>query len=431
MTYALHVPAIARKKAATDGAEPARTRPTMQEKSVSVIDMQRLLDTVSGVLDRQTVETEIGRILMPGPTYLGIWARDTAISTLGLNRLGKTELAGELLQRFWGYQITAQSDPSTFVFRNKTHAGWTDSDGFRPSKEQLDGEIGAFPTCVYIQTPDFRAGTREIYTTRADLDGVAWLVIALHDHWVRSGDDKLMHQFAAGTASAITYLRSRDEDGDHLLEQGPNQDWADILLRQGKVAYSQGVWLGCLAAAAEIFEATGDRARADFCRREWDEVRAAANRILMTRYGYYANFVASDRVSFRRALDTALLVAFGACDEEPARQVLEILGTLGGPFGHAVIEPGFAQEAIGPSKYPPGHYQNEGVWPWITSFLAVAWARIGDFDRAREVISSVFRDQPATIHEWVDNLTGEAHHPDFATAAGALAWAIAEAGCAS
>jgi len=403
----------------------------MQKETGSAIDMRRLRDTVSNVLERQTADTEIGRILMPGPSYLGIWARDTAISALGLNRLGKTELAGELLGRFWEYQITAQSDPDTFVFRNKTHAGWTDADSFRPSKEQLDGEIGAFPTCVYIRTPDFPAGTREVYTTRADLDGVAWLVIALHDHWMCSGDDTLVQRFAAGVASAITYLRSRDEDGDHLLEQGPNQDWADILLRQGKVAYSQAVWLGCLAGAAKIFEATGDRARADFCRREWDEVRTAIDRILMTRYGYYANFVASDRISNRRSLDTALLVAFGACDGERARQVLEILGTLGGPFGHAVIEPGFSQEAIGPSKYPPGHYQNEGIWPWITSFLAVAWARIGDSGRAREVIESVYRNQPTTIYEWVDNLTGEAHHPDFATAAGALAWAIAEADPAS
>jgi len=431
MAYALHVSVITRRKAAFVGVPPLRTRSTMQEADPSAIDMKRLLATVSDVLDRQTADTEIGRILMPGPTYLGIWARDTAISTLGLNRLGKTELAGELLGRFWEYQITAQSDPNTFVFRNKTHAGWTDADSFRPSKEQLEGEIGAFPTCVYIQTPDFPAGTQEIYTTRADLDGVAWLVIALHDHLMCSGDDTLVQRFAAGVASAISYLGSRDEDGDHLLEQGPNQDWADILLRQGKVAYSQAVWLGCLAGAAEIFEATGDQERAAFCRREWDQVRAAANRILMTRYGYYANFVAPDRVSYRRSLDTALLVAFGACDGDRACQVLEMLGTLGGPFGHAVIEPGFSQEAIGPSKYPPGHYQNEGIWPWITSFLAVAWARIGDSTRAREVIASVFRNQPATIHEWVDNLTGEAHHPDFATAAGALAWAIAEADATS
>jgi hypothetical protein len=35
---------------------------------------------------------------------------------------------------------------------------------------------------------------------------------------------------------------------------------------------------------------------------------------------------------------------------------------------------------------------------------------------------------PVTIFEWVDNLTGERHHPDFATAAGALAWAILDGG---
>jgi glycogen debranching enzyme len=402
----------------------------MDEPATADLDMHRLLATLGSVLERQTVETRIGRILMPGPTYLGIWARDTGIVSLGLNRLGKPELAGELLHRYWSYQITPDSEPSTFIFRNKRIAEWTDDHAFQPTREQLVRESGAFPTSVYIHTPDFPAGTREIYSNRADLDSASWLIIALHDQYVHSGDQTLLRELAPGVTSAIAYLCSRDADGDHLLEQGPNEDWADILLRRGSVSYTQAVWFRCLEAAAEIFAALGDTAQAAFCCREQEEVRHAINRILMTPHGYYANYVASERTSLRRSLDTALLVAFGACGEELGRRVLHTLSTLHGPFGHSIIEPGYSPDAIGPSKYPPGQYQNEGIWPWISAYLALAWAKVGERGRAQEVITSLFRRQPETMHEWIDNLTGEAHHPDFATAAGALAWVITEAGLA-
>jgi glycogen debranching enzyme len=393
--------------------------------------MQHLLGTLGSVLEQQTVETRIGRILMPGPTYLGIWARDTGVVCLGLNRLGQADLSGELLQRYWSYQITPESDPGTFIFRNKRIADWTEDHAYVPSKGELLHESGAFPTSVYIRTPDFPAGTREIYSNRADPDSVCWLIIALHDQYRHSGDDRLLRACSSGVIHAIDYLCSRDIDGDYLLEQGPNQDWADILLRRGRVAYTQAVWFRCLEAAADIFTTLDDPPHAERYRRLHGDVREAINRVLFTPYGYYANYVASDRVSLRRSLDTALLVAFGVCDSDTGRQVLEMLETLDGPFGYSVIEPGYAPDVIGPSKYPPGQYQNEGIWPWISAYLALAWAKVGDGARARAVVRRLFPQQPDTMHEWIDNLSGEAHHPDFATAAGALAWVITEAGLAS
>jgi glycogen debranching enzyme len=403
----------------------------MDDEETVQLDMQRLLGTLAEVLDRQIAETKIGRILMPGPTYLGIWARDTGVVSLGLNRLGRADLAGELLERYWSYQITPDSDPSSFIFRNKRIADWAEDHAFRPTRAELLREIGAFPTSVYIHTPDFPAGTREIYTNRADLDSVAWLIIALQDQSIYSKSDALLRRLAPAVASAVDYLRSRDADGDHLLEQGPNEDWADILLRRGKVSYTQAVWFRCLEAAAEIFTMVGDEERAAACCQEQEDVRLAINRILLTSHGYYANYVSSDRVSLRRSLDSALLVAFGVCGEEQGRSVLQMLSTLDGPFGCSVIEPGYSPDVIGPSKYPPGQYQNEGIWPWISAYLALAWARVGERHRAYDVICSLFRFQPETTHEWIDNLTGEAHHPDFATAAGALAWVITEAGLGS
>jgi glycogen debranching enzyme len=231
---------------------------------------------------------------------------------------------------------------------------------------------------------------------------------------------------------ALEYLLGRDVDGDHLLEQGPNQDWADILLRHGKVSYTQAVWYRCLGCAAAIFEALGDDRTAQFCRERASAVRGAINEHLLTPHGFYANYRHINGFSLRRALDTSLLIAFGVePGEDVARSVLECLDKLEGPFGPAVMEPGYTPADIGPAKYPPSQYQNEGIWPWITSYLVLAWARVGNEGRARHIVSSLISANPGTIHEWIDNLTGEAHHPDFATAAGALAWALTEGALAT
>lgn len=375
-----------------------------------------------------TQDTEIGRILMPGPTYLGMWARDTGVATLGLNRLGMTDLSGELLRRYWSVQITDNSDLTQFVFRNKGRASWTVADSFTPTETQLRAESGAFPTCVYIRTPEFPPGTREVYTDRADPDGTLWLIIALADYARHGGDRTTLHALSSQVVQAVRYLASRDVDHDHLLEQGPNEDWADTLLRRGKVSYTQALWYRCLRSAEYIFAETGQDDCRSWCARERPLVRAAINRALITRHGFYANFADGDYTSLHRSLDTALLVAFGVPPKEQARPLLSRLDGLEGPFGPAVVEPGVAVADMGPSKYPPGQYQNEGIWPWIASYHALAWACLGNRKRAREIILKVLPPALDTVHEWIDNLSGEHHHPNFATGAGALAWAITEGG---
>jgi glycogen debranching enzyme len=229
---------------------------------------------------------------------------------------------------------------------------------------------------------------------------------------------------------ALAYLLSRDVDGDHLLEQGANQDWADVLLRRGKVTYTQAVWFACLEAAESMFMTLGDEAASTFWRNERALVRQAIMDRLRSADGYYVNYRDEEDVSLRRSLDTALLVAFGVVEGEAADAALRALSSLSGPFGPAVIEPGYAAADIGPSKYPPGQYHNEGIWPWIASYLALAWAKAGRFDEARQIVSAVLAPNPDTVHEWIDNVTGEPHHPDFATGAGALAWALTEGGLA-
>jgi glycogen debranching enzyme len=166
------------------------------------------------------------------------------------------------------------------------------------------------------------------------------------------------------------------------------------------------------------------------CRDEQQAVRSAINRYLLSPHRFYVNYLDDGYASLRRSLDTSLLIAFGVCEPDREGELLEVLTGLEGPFGPSVIQPGYAPADIGPAKHPPGRYHNEGAWPWISAYLALALARSGRMDRATEIVSRMLDPHMRTIHEWIDTLTGQRHHPDFATGAGALAWAITEGGLA-
>ncbi len=397
-------------------------------KRNEAIDMSRLLETLVAVMDRQTVDSAIGRIIMPAPNYLGMWARDTGIIALGLNRLGKRDLARELLVRYWGFQITPHCKPSQFIFRNKGRARWTEDMAFTPSREQLLKEVGGFPTSVYIDNPMFPAGTREVYTTRCDLDSACWLIVALDDYLWHSKDVETVCRLSTAIHLAVDYLRSRDVDGDGLLEQGPNEDWADTLLRHGTVTYTQALWCRALEAAARLLGSCGDAEKSQQCCVEKDRATSALRSRLRTGDGSYVDYRSNGFASTRLSLDSSLLVGFHLVDD--AVQLLGNLESLKGRHGISVICPGFATDEIGPGTYRLGQYQNTGIWPWITAYYALGWAKAGHRDRARRLVCGLFHGQPDTVYEWFDSETGQENHPDFATAAGALAWAITEGGLA-
>jgi glycogen debranching enzyme len=127
----------------------------------------------------------------------------------------------------------------------------------------------------------------------------------------------------------------------------------------------------------------------------------------------------------RLSLDTALAVAFDLVPPAVGFRVLKGLDALSSPFGHRIVWPPYGQTA--PADYPVGQYHNAGSWPWLTGWLALAWAELGEPALACDLVSSAVSWDEATVHEWIDTKTGQRHHPSFVTGAAALAWAYGTA----
>ena len=140
---------------------------------------------------------------------------------------------------------------------------------------------------------------------------------------------------------------------------------------------------------AEISRELGETADAEKYERQSQTVVDAINRMLwMPEKGYYAmyrygrdNLILNPRAE---TLGESLAILYGIADEERARTITASNPTT--PFGSAIF---FPQIADIPS------YHNNALWPWVSSYWAMANAKAGNEQGTLEAIGAIFR--PAAL----------------------------------
>lgn len=369
----------------------------------------RALDTIE-----RNVRTFRGEtIVQPSPTYEGLWARDTMIIVLGLIDAGRIDLAGDLLHTWATYQVRENDDPGEYVLLNKHRLNWTEAEISTPDTTWLRENRGGLPTSVYVGRETFPDGTREIYSCHPDPDSTAWWLIACARYAASRGRPAI-EALRPHLQAALDNLVRRDSDGDLLVEQCPNEDWADHWRRHGKVTYTQAVWYGAVQAGASLGLSGPDPGA----------VRAAIRGTLLRR-SRPLDWQCPRTRSTRVAQDFSLLILHGILEAEESRALLDRLDCLSAPHGHRVISPGFRATRMGPYHFKRGEYQNGGIWTWLSGWEAQARAVTGDLEGAQRLIAGCFCPGCRRIYEWIEPRQGARHNPDFATGAGSILSAVA------
>ncbi len=375
---------------------------------------QRALDTIQ----RDVRQYQSHVVVQPSPTYEGFWARDTMIIALGLIDAGWTGLAAELLRTWASYGISPEDDPDIYLLLNKHRLDWTEAEIGPADTDWLHQNRGGLPTSVYLGRDGYPDGTCEIYSCHPDPDSTAWWLVACGRYMKVTGDSTFSRELQPALQAAMDYLVSRDSDGDLLVEQCPNEDWADHMRRHGKVTYTQAVWYGAVQAA-ESLGLEAPRA---------SDVRDAIRAALWRRDGRALDWRCPRARSDRVTQDSSLLVLMEVLDEGEAHNLLRRLDALGCSHGHRIVAPAFRGSRMGPYHFKAGEYQNAAIWTWLTGWEAQARAKVGDRETALRLIDSCFCPTCKRIYEWIDPRTGDRYNPDFATGAGSLLSAIAAVG---
>lgn len=276
----------------------------------------------------------------------------------------------------------------------------------------LRGKLPASNASSYMTDSGFSAHWLDDYTF--------WLILALHHHWMHTGDTALVNELYPNLTAVMEWA-NRKMNGQGLinLDQG---DWYWSFLRTGGVTAFNALYVQTLRCSARMASATGHSADATTWNARADSVQAAINAQLYdsARHLYYDS--QSDHTHCPLDANTLTLL-YGVADASKTPFMLDqIAALMWGPYGTL-------------SSAPPydtwGH--NQQVWPWYVQYEAEARFRANDDLRAFEAIRRpwslmVDGDPGKTTWEFITGTGGVdsgLRNTDHAFSAGA-AWLMSE-----
>ncbi len=200
--------------------------------------------------------------------------------------------------------------------------------------------------------------------------------------------------------------QSLDLFGAHGLPLMGTGDWNDGMNRVGEGGRGESVWLGwflyaTLQAFAPLARARGDAERAERWLRRAEALREALESTAWDgewyRRGYFDDgtplgSASSDECSID-AIAQSWSVLSGAADATRAERAMAALDArlirredklallFTPPFDHTALDPGYIK------GYPPGIRENGGQYTHAALWSVLAFARMGDGDRAAELFA--------------------------------------------
>jgi len=320
----------------------------------------------------------------PSGGYSGTWCRDASFILEAWIELGLIDEAARVAEHIWSNRISNGNEGSILVGRGSPE------EEFRARvarKEELEEIKGALPTSIH-------RGYREIYAAKPDIDSNALMIRATCRACVASKNRTFSEKMYPTLQSAVEYLRSRDVDGDGLLEQGPNEDWMDTVMREGKVVYSQGTWLGALNSLASLLDFLGRTSESDKIKEEAVSVERNVDNTLWNDLCY------ADNASVGRInQDVVFYINERSGKQDP--KALRSLGTIRERLwmcssGPKVSSPAYRK--TGPLKLKEIEYHNQAFWPWISAVEVKSRIASGDTSNAAVLLENCIESAP---YEWI------------------------------
>ena len=320
----------------------------------------------------------------PGATYTGTWPRDAAFILDSWLILGEYERGLQECKRIWNNRIV----PSSIIVTGRS------SNTFVPSrvadrrfKEEYKNLL---PTTILSKCG-------EVYGERPDIDSTALMVRTTCEYLKALGSEKILKEMLPILESSMMTLQKFDEDGDLILEQGPNEDWMDTAYRTGKILYSNLCWLSALKALSELND------KKEYWYELYNYTLKSVIKVFRLDSDSPIGVVGSRIFRYHLWQDMIMLYEHKRISGEFIRKLANRLNSKLGP---RVVYPRLPYSNWRSRKW--GHYHNGGFWPWFSSVYALALWKHGYTEEAWKVMEKVIR---FCLYEWVEPTKGDAKGP--------------------
>jgi glycogen debranching enzyme len=373
-------------------------RHARNSRNVSANLQEQFLDSTAHMLD--------GSKLNPAGYYTGVWCRDASYMLNELLEMNDVQSVAKQLEWIWRHQITGSI--------KVVHGRGSPLRKYRLQRVPDDLRVrfkGALPTSI-------QHGYCEIYGESPDVDSTALMVSSTCKFLIARGANSV-DTFEPRIREALAFLESKDIDGDGLLEQGPNEDWMDSMLRSGKIVYSQALWALALIDWSELLHKLGNSKEAEESLLKAERVKEQVNTKLWNDgLSCFCDDLdnsaqmADDPSTPRVTQDSAFFLLLETPKSQRALQALdrmksELWNNKVGPY---CIHP--PAKTTGPFVLSPYKYQNGAFWPWITAVEILARLRHGQIEESNLLMERAILF--ASI-EWVNPNTLSAGSYPFRT----------------
>ncbi|MEM0360109.1 MAG: amylo-alpha-1,6-glucosidase [Candidatus Diapherotrites archaeon] len=293
--------------------------------------------------DLRECYTESG-ILAGRGHFQQYWARDSFFASLGANAIGDFKQSKNNLQLFLDLQDKKGLLPAIISLKLKPK--------YKP--------FAFFPPPV---------------------DSNALFVIALADYARKSDDKVFIESNFKKVSLSMEWLCKMDRDKDGLIEEGFFSNWADTILKHGKVLYSNCCYYYALKEFAFLADWLGVKMISTEYEKRAETTRLALNIKFWENY-YYTDWIGLTKHNYFSSDGNVLAVAWGIATSDRALKIEEFIEKHGlnqvpmktnyPPYPFWKVVPSLL---ILPTK--AYYYHNGFSWPWIGCMNAIALNKIG------------------------------------------------------
>lgn len=374
----------------------------------------------------QTTGTAIDqKKISPAGYYTGVWCRDASYILTELAHMDKKAFVASWLEWIWKHQLNPGI--KTVYGRGSPekgfHLGIAD-------ETYLNSFAGSLPSSIQYNYD-------EVYGKSPDIDSTALMISAACKFLLLENlPQGLTEELLPRLRSAVASLEKRDVDGDSLLEQGPNEDWMDNMLRTGKVVYSQATWAFALKDWQALLERVKVSNEADEVQQKYQNlVKQIDAKLWHDKNSSYVD--EQDEVNryeqrrgdepqpaanaIRLTQDVSLLLLLDGLDRGRVVSTLDMIKKhLWRELGVACAIP---SAVTGPHKLGHYQYQNGGFWPWTTSMEILARLKAGQLSDSKLLLQKAVLYSP---FEWINPYTRRSGSYPFKTGIASVRMAVRE-----
>jgi len=266
----------------------------------------------------------------------------------------------------------------------------------------LQGKNGALPNQISLKLkPRYKLLIGSV------IDSSALFVASLSDYLKKTRDIEFAEANFSAAKKAMQFLHSKDRDSDSLIEEHVFANWAESVLKFGKVLYTNCCYYKALLEFANICGSLEKKELAETYRALAAKTKDKINAVFWEG-NYYIDWVDFRRHDYFAADGNLLAIDWGIAGEVQSQMVLNKIKQ------HQLNKvPLKANYPLYPLwRMPPlllplmeYHYHNGSSWPWLGCLNAISLHKSGRESEAKKELKRVAEliNENGTVQEVFDD----------------------------